>query len=92
MLFNLPSFADKPVVLTFDQLDINPADYNGLPFEKIRPEYINIAADYLLDMTGDYDYETFGHYEWEIDYLNQLMPSISNRKNHVIFSFLAGND
>ena len=73
MLFNLPSFADKPVTLTFCQLNINPADYNGLPFEKIRPEYINIAADYLLDMTGDYDYETFAHYEWEIDYLNQLV-------------------
>jgi hypothetical protein len=28
----------------------------------------------------------------DIDYLNQLMPSISNRKNHVIFSILAGND
>ena len=73
MLFNLPSFADKPVVLTFCQLDINPADYNGMSFEKIRPEYINIAADYLLDMTGDYDYETFGHYEWEIDYVQRLI-------------------
>jgi len=73
MLFNLPSFADKPIVLTFDQLGINPQDYNGLSFEKIRPNYINIAADYLLDMTGDYDYETFCHYEWEIDYLNQLV-------------------
>lgn len=73
MLFNLPSFADKPVTLTFCQLNINPQDYNGLPFSKIRPEYINIAADYLLEMTGDYDYETFGHYEWEIDYLNQLI-------------------
>jgi hypothetical protein len=53
MLFNLPSFADKPLILTFDQLGINPADYNGLPFEKIRPNYINIAADYLLDISGD---------------------------------------
>jgi hypothetical protein len=73
MLFNLPSFADKPVMLTFCQLNINPADYNGLPFSKIRPEYINIAADYLLDMTGDRDYETFAHYEWEIDYLSGLI-------------------
>jgi hypothetical protein len=73
MLFNLPSFADKPVVLTFCQLGINPQDYNGWTFEKIRPEYINIAADYLLDITGDYDYELFAHYEWEIDYLNQLI-------------------
>ena len=73
MLFNLPSFADKPVTLTFCQLDINPSDYNGLPFSKIRPEYINIAADYLLAMTGDRDYETFAHYEWEIDYLAGLI-------------------
>ena len=73
MLFNLPSFADKPVVLTFCQLGINPQDYNGMSFEKIRPEYINIAADYLLDITGDYDHELFAHYEWEIDYLNQLV-------------------
>jgi hypothetical protein len=73
MLFNLPSFADKPLILTFAQLDINPQDYNGLPFEKIRPNYINIAADYLLEMTGDYDYETFAHYEWEIDYVQRLI-------------------
>jgi hypothetical protein len=73
MLFNLPSFADKPLVLTFVQLGINPADYNGLPFEKIRPEYINIATDYMLDFTGDRDYETFAHYEWEIDYLAGLI-------------------
>ena len=73
MLFNLPSFADKPVTLTFCQLNINPQDYNGLPFSKIRPEYINIAADYLLDISGDRDYETFAHYEWEIDYLAGLI-------------------
>ena len=73
MLFNLPSFADKPVVLTFCQLGINPQEYNGWSFEKIRPEYINIAADYLLAITGDYDYELFAHYEWEIDYVQQLI-------------------
>lgn len=73
MLFNLPSFADKPVTLTFCQLGINPQDYNGLPFSKIRPDYINRAADYLLDITGDYDHELFAHYEWEIDYLAQLI-------------------
>ena len=73
MLFNLPSFADKPVTLTFCQLNINPADYNGLPFSKIRPNYINIAADYLLDITGDRDYETFAPYEWEIDYVQRLI-------------------
>lgn len=73
MLFNLPSFADKPVVLTFCQLAINPQDYNGWSFEKIRPEYINIATDYLCDFTGDYDYELFAHYEWEIDYVQRLI-------------------
>jgi hypothetical protein len=73
MLFNLPSFADKPLVLTFLQLGINPQDYNGLPFSIIRPEYINIAADYMLEFTGDYDYEVFQHYEWEIDYLAGLI-------------------
>lgn len=73
MLFNLPSFADKPIVLTFLQCGINPADFNGMTFEKIRPEYINMAADYFLEFSGDYDYETFAHYEWEIDYLQQLI-------------------
>ena len=73
MFLNLPSFADKPVTMTFEQLNINPQDYNGLSFDKIRPEYINIAADYLLDITGDYDYELFAHYEWEIDYVQRLI-------------------
>ena len=73
MLFNLPSFADKPLILTFAQIGINPAEYNGWTFERIRPDYINRAADYILEMTGDYDYETFVHYEWEIDYLKQLI-------------------
>jgi hypothetical protein len=73
MFLNLPSFAGKPVIMTFDQLGINPQDYNGMSFEKIRPEYINIAADYLLAITGDYDYELFAHYEWEIDYVQRLI-------------------
>lgn len=73
MLFNLPSFADKPLIITFLQLGINPAEYNGWTFDKIRADYINRAADYILDMTGDYDYEVFQHYEWEIDYLAGLI-------------------
>ena len=73
MLFNLPSFADKPLILTFAQIGINPQDFNGMTFEKIRPAYINMAADYFLEFTRDYDYETFAHYEWEIDYLAQLI-------------------
>jgi len=73
MLFNLPSFADKPLILTFDQLGINLADYNGVPFNKIRPEFINRAADYFLEFSGDYDYEVFQHYEWEIDYIGRLI-------------------
>lgn len=73
MLFNLPSFADKPLTLTFAQIGINPSDYNGWTFDKIRADYINIAADYMLEMSGDRDYETFAHYEWEIDYLAGLI-------------------
>lgn len=73
MLFNLPSFADKPLILTFVQLGINPQEYNGWTFDKIRPDYINRAADALLELSGDYDYEVFAHYEWEIDYLRQLI-------------------
>lgn len=77
MLFNLPSFADKPVILTFAQIGINPSDYNGMRFDQIRPDYISRAADYLLEESpkyfGDYDYEVFAHYEWEIDYVQQLI-------------------
>ena len=73
MLFNLPSFADKPLILTFAQIGINPSEYNGISFDKIRPDYINRAADYYLDFFNFYDHEIFAHYEWEIDYLNQLI-------------------
>lgn len=73
MLFNLPSFADKPIVLTFAQIGINPQEYNGWTFDKIRPDYINRAADYMLEWSGAYDFEVFQHYEWEIDYLQQLI-------------------
>ena len=73
MMINFPSFADKPLILTFQQLGINPSDYNGLPFSEIRPAYINIATDYFLEITGEYDYEVFQHYEWEIDYLAGLI-------------------
>ena len=73
MPFNLPSFADRPIVLTFAQIGINPQEYNGWTFDKIRPDYINRAADYFLEFSGDRDYEVFSHYEWEIDYFNQLI-------------------
>lgn len=73
MLFNLPSFADKPLIMTFAQIGINPEEYNGWTFEKIRPDYINQATDYFVEMTGFRDYEIFAHYEWEIDYLAQLI-------------------
>jgi hypothetical protein len=69
MMINFPSFADKPLVLTFAQLGINPVDY----FDMDRADYINIAADYFLEITGDRDYEVFCHYEWEIDYLAGLI-------------------
>jgi hypothetical protein len=77
MLFHLPSFANKPIELTFLQLGINPADYNGISFEKIRPEYINRAADYMCDITGDYDYEIeFDEFE-----IGDTASSIENAAN-----------
>jgi hypothetical protein len=57
------------MVLYFDEIGINLADYNGYSFEKIRPLIINQAVDYILSFDGDYDYEVFDHYEWEIDYI-----------------------
>lgn len=77
MLYNLPSFADKPLILTFAQIGIDPQEYNGWTFERIRPDYINRAADYLLAESpkhfGHYDYESFCHYDWEIDYVQRLI-------------------
>jgi hypothetical protein len=71
MMINFPSFADKPLILTFQQLGINPVDY----FDMDRADYINIAADYFLEIAGEgaHDYEVFCHYEWEIDYLAGLI-------------------
>lgn len=59
------------MILNFREIGINLADYNGFSFEKIRPLIINQAADYILEFGGDYDYETFNSYEWEIDYVQQ---------------------
>ena len=57
------------MILNFREIGINLADYNGFSFEQIRPLIINQAADYILEFEGDYDYEIFTHYEWEIDYV-----------------------
>ena len=64
------------MVLYFEEIGINMADYNGFPFEKIRPLIINQAVDYIISFDGDYDYEVFDHYEWEIDYVQRkiLIP------------------
>lgn len=61
------------MILHFSEIGINLADYNGYSFEKIRPLIINQCADYILEFGGDYDYEVFNSYEWEIDYVQQLV-------------------
>ena len=73
------------MILHFDTVGINLPDYNGLSFDKIRPLIINQAADYVLDFYGDYDYEVFAHYEWEIDYVQRLIniPHSAVSKNYV---------
>ena len=59
------------MILNFREIGINLADYNGVTFDKIRPLIINQAADYILEFDGDYDYQVFNSYEWEIDYVQQ---------------------
>ena len=61
------------MILNFSEIGINLADYNGYSFEQIRPLIINQAADYILEFGGDFDYEVFTHYEWEIDYIRQMV-------------------
>ena len=59
------------MILHFSEIGINLADYNGVTFEQIRPLIINQAVDYIIEFGGDYDYEVFICYEWEIDYVQQ---------------------
>ena len=59
------------MILNFHEIGINLADYNGFSFEQIRPLIINQAVDYILEFGGEYDYEVFNSYEWEIDYVQQ---------------------
>jgi hypothetical protein len=59
------------MIISFREIGINLGDYQGLTFEKIHPLIINQCADYILDFEGDYDYEIFTHYNWEIDYVRQ---------------------
>ena len=61
------------MILNFREIGINLADYNGVTFEKIRPLIINQAADYILEFGGDYDYEVFNTYDWDIDYISQVI-------------------
>lgn len=61
------------MILNFSEIGINLADYNGFSFEKIRPLIINQAADYILEFGGDYDYEVFNTYDWDIDYIRQVI-------------------
>jgi hypothetical protein len=61
------------MIIKFSDAGINLADYNGYSFEKIRPLIINQVADYILEYEDIYDYEVFNSYEWEIDYVQQLV-------------------
>ena len=61
------------MILNFREIGINLAEYNGFSFEQIRPLIINQCADYILEFGGDYDYEVFNSYEWEIDYVQHLV-------------------
>jgi len=61
------------MIISFVDAGINLADYNGYSFEQIRPLIINQVADYILEFDGNYDYEVFNSYEWEIDYVQQLV-------------------
>lgn len=57
------------MIVTFRELGIHLPDYHGLTFQEIHPLIINRCADYILSFEGDYDYEIFTHYNWEINYM-----------------------
>jgi len=61
------------MIITFREIGINLKDYHGLTFQQIHPHIINQCADYILSFEGDYDYEVFTHYNWEIDYVQQYI-------------------
>jgi|APGre2960657423_1045063.scaffolds.fasta_scaffold29420_2 hypothetical protein len=56
------------MIVTFKQIGINLRDYNGLTIQEVHPLIVNRCADYILSFEGDYDYEIFTHYNWQINY------------------------
>lgn len=61
------------MILTFKEIGIHLPDYHGLTFQQIHPLIINKCADYILSWEGDYDYEIFTHYDWQIDYVCKMV-------------------
>lgn len=59
------------MIISFREIGINLKDYNGFTIRQLHPLIINKCADYILDFEGDYDYEVFTHYNWEINYITQ---------------------
>ena len=59
------------MIVTFKQIGINLKDYHGLSIQEIHPLIVNRCADYILSFEGDYDYEIFTHYNWQINYVTR---------------------
>jgi hypothetical protein len=71
---------------------LNILNYMNVRSQK---EKLNIEIVNILDINYKYDSINNNIYRIsieDINYLNQLMPMISSRKNHVIFSILANNE
>ena len=69
------------MLITFDELRIDPTEYNGWTFAKLRAEYIQIAADWLCEYYGAFDYELFCHYDWDI---NHVCRTITIPRNAIV--------
>ena len=70
---------------------------NMLNYMNARSQRDNLKLEVSNTLDVNYTYDLTNNYMFritidDIEYLNQLMPLISARKNHVIFSILAGNE
>ena len=65
------------MLLTFDEIGVNLADYNGVEIALVNVSIINCAADYVKDMLGgsqyDCDGDYFKHYDWGVDLVQRLI-------------------
>jgi len=61
------------MIVTFKEMKLNLRDYQGLTIQEIHPFVVNRCADYILSFEGDYDYEIFTHYNWQINYVTQIV-------------------